>query len=88
MSKNSVNKCCLNPLDKALLSRPKKLESLLGVKRFRYGKAEEENRIGQVTGLAWTEVGGELLTIEAAIVDGKGKITRTGKLGDVMHGVD
>ena len=58
---------------------------MLGVKRFRYGKAEGENRIGQVTGLAWTEVGGELLTIEAAIVNGKGKITRTGKLGEVMQ---
>lgn len=57
----------------------------LGVRRYSFGLAEEENRIGQVTGLAWTSVGGELLTIEAAIVPGKGKQTYTGKLGDVMQ---
>jgi len=57
----------------------------LGVKRFRYGKADDENRIGQVTGLAWTEVGGELLTIEAAVVPGKGKHLHTGQLGEVMQ---
>jgi ATP-dependent Lon protease len=56
----------------------------LGVRRFRYGKAEENDQVGQVTGLAWTEVGGELLTIEAAVVPGKGKLTHTGQLGDVM----
>ncbi|NBU24820.1 MAG: endopeptidase La, partial [Gammaproteobacteria bacterium] len=61
------------------------LEKYLGVLRFRYGKAEEENRIGQVTGLAWTEVGGELLTIESAIVPGKGKLQHTGQLGEVMQ---
>jgi ATP-dependent Lon protease len=55
------------------------------VRRFRYGKAEESNRVGQVTGLAWTEVGGELLTIEAAVVAGKGKLTHTGQLGEVMQ---
>ena len=80
-----VKQVLLKPTDKRIVVTSKKLESLLGVKKYRYGKAEEENRIGQVTGLAWTEVGGELLTIEAAIVDGKGKITRTGKLGDVMQ---
>ncbi len=64
---------------------PKQLEKLLGVKRHRFGQAEEENRIGQVTGLAWTEVGGDLLTIEAAIVPGKGKAIRTGHLGEVMQ---
>ncbi len=64
---------------------PAKLEKLLGVKRFRFGRAEEEDRIGQVTGLAWTEVGGDLLTIEAAVVPGKGKATRTGQLGEVMQ---
>jgi len=55
------------------------------VRRFRYGKAEDMNRIGQVTGLAWTEVGGELLTIEAAVVPGKGKLQHTGQLGEVMQ---
>ena len=80
-----VKQILLKPTEKSIVITPKKLEFLLGVKRFRYGKAEGENRIGQVTGLAWTEVGGELLTIEAAIVSGKGKITRTGKLGEVMQ---
>lgn len=60
------------------------LENYLGVKRYRYGLAEEEDQIGQVTGLAWTEVGGELLTIETAVMPGKGKQLATGKLGDVM----
>ena len=60
------------------------LSDYLGVRKFNFGLAEEENRIGQVTGLAWTSVGGELLTIEAGIVPGKGKQTFTGKLGDVM----
>jgi ATP-dependent Lon protease len=57
----------------------------LGVRRFRYGRAEEQDHVGQVTGLAWTEVGGELLTIEAAVVSGKGKLTHTGQLGEVMQ---
>src|SRR5690606_6081390 len=56
-----------------------------GVRRFRFGRAEEKDQIGQVTGLAWTEVGGELLTIEAAVMPGKGKLIHTGKLGDVMQ---
>jgi ATP-dependent Lon protease len=60
------------------------LENYLGVRRFRYGLAEAEDRIGQVTGLAWTEVGGDLLSIEAAVMSGKGKFTVTGQLGDVM----
>ncbi|MGH8602695.1 MAG: endopeptidase La, partial [Gammaproteobacteria bacterium] len=64
---------------------PGSLERYLGVKRFRYGLAEEEDRVGQVTGLAWTEVGGDLLTIEAAVVPGKGKETYTGQLGEVMQ---
>ncbi len=63
----------------------KNLDSFLGVRRYRYGKAEDRNRVGQVTGLAWTEVGGELLTIEAAVVPGKGKLQHTGQLGDVMQ---
>ncbi|QJC31651.1 endopeptidase La [Enterobacteriaceae endosymbiont of Donacia tomentosa] len=61
------------------------LKKYLGVKKFDYGKAENENRIGQVTGLAWTEVGGELLTIETVCIPGKGKLTYTGSLGEVMQ---
>jgi ATP-dependent Lon protease len=60
------------------------LPDFLGVRKFTYGRAEAENQVGQVVGLAWTEVGGDLLTIEAAIMNGKGTITRTGSLGDVM----
>ena len=63
----------------------KNLSKFLGVRRFRYGLAEEQDQVGQVTGLAWTEVGGELLTIEAAVVAGKGKLTHTGQLGEVMQ---
>jgi ATP-dependent Lon protease len=62
----------------------KTLEKYLGVRRFSYGIAEDKDQIGQVTGLAWTEVGGELLTIETAVMPGKGKQQTTGKLGDVM----
>ena len=61
------------------------LDKYLGVRRFDFGKAEKENRIGEVTGLAWTEVGGELLSIEAVVVPGRGKLLITGKLGDVMQ---
>jgi len=79
---------------KQMLLKPRKatvrvdhgnLSKFLGVRRFRYGRAEENDQVGQVTGLAWTEVGGELLTIEAAIVPGKGKLIHTGQLGDVMQ---
>jgi ATP-dependent Lon protease len=63
---------------------PGRLEKLIGVKRYRYGRAEEQDRVGQVTGLAWTEVGGDLMTIEAAVVPGRGKAMHTGHLGDVM----
>ncbi len=63
---------------------PARLEKYLGVRRFRYGKAEKHDQVGQVTGLAWTEVGGELLTIEAALMPGKGRLIHTGQLGDVM----
>jgi ATP-dependent Lon protease len=61
-----------------------KLSEFLGVRKYTYGRAEQKNQIGQVVGLAWTEVGGDLLTIEAALMPGKGVITRTGSLGDVM----
>lgn len=60
------------------------LNAYLGVRKYNYGRAEEQNQVGQVVGLAWTEVGGDLLTIEAALIPGKGVITRTGSLGDVM----
>jgi ATP-dependent Lon protease len=63
---------------------PENLDKFLGVRRYSFGMAEKENQVGQVTGLAWTEVGGELLTIECANMPGKGNILRTGSLGDVM----
>ena len=63
----------------------KDLSELLGVQKFNYGEIEEENRVGVVTGLAWTEVGGEILKIESAVMPGKGKMQITGKLGDVMQ---
>jgi ATP-dependent Lon protease len=75
----------LEPKSKTTHVVPKSLQKYLGVRRFRYGRAEESNRVGQVTGLAWTEVGGELLTIEAAVVPGKGKMIHTGQLGEVMR---
>jgi ATP-dependent Lon protease len=74
-------------LDKSMTKvevTPENLENFLGVKRFRFGRAEEHDQVGQVTGLAWTEVGGELLTIETAVMPGKGKHSITGQLGDVM----
>jgi ATP-dependent Lon protease len=64
---------------------PKNLDKFLGVRRYTFGMAEKQNQVGQVTGLAWTEVGGELLTIEAVTMPGKGKTITTGKLGDVMQ---
>ena len=70
---------------KSVHIQPRSLEKYLGVRKYRYGVADEEDRIGQVNGLAWTEVGGELLTVEAAIMTGKGKLTHTGQLGDVMQ---
>ena len=70
---------------KKLSIKPSLLEDYCGVRKFDFGEAEEKDRIGQVTGLAWTQVGGELLTIEAASFTGKGKIIKTGSLGDVMQ---
>lgn len=64
---------------------PETLEHYAGVRRHKYGLAENENQIGQVTGLAWTQVGGELLTLECAVTPGKGKVVKTGSLGDVMQ---
>ena len=75
----------LNEIERTVTVTSRSVRKYLGVRQFRYGKAEDENRVGQVTGLAWTEVGGELLTIEAAVMPGKGKQSYTGKLGDVMQ---
>jgi ATP-dependent Lon protease len=69
---------------KKTIITPKNVEKYLGVKQFRYGEVEDDDRVGQVTGLAWTEVGGELLTIESTVMPGKGVIIRTGQLGEVM----
>ncbi|MGD9256140.1 MAG: endopeptidase La [Chromatiales bacterium] len=69
---------------KTIRVTPKEIDNYLGVKRFSFGVADEQDQVGQVTGLAWTEVGGELLRIEAALVSGKGGMTLTGQLGDVM----
>jgi ATP-dependent Lon protease len=79
-----VKDILLKPTGKKVTVSSRNIENYLGVKRFRFGSAEEKDQVGQVTGLAWTEVGGELLTIESAIVPGKGKFTYTGQLGDVM----
>ena len=80
-----VKSLLLKPASKRVNVNPKNLEDYLGVRRYRYGQAVEVNQIGQVTGLAWTEVGGELLTIEGVIMPGTGKQTYTGKLGEVMQ---
>jgi len=85
IGRKAVKQLLLHPAEKTVTITSKNLDAYLGVRRFRYGKAEESNRVGQVTGLAWTEVGGELLTIEAAVVAGKGKLTHTGQLGEVMQ---
>jgi len=79
-----VKDILLKPRSTAVSVSSKSLEKYLGVKRFRYGSADDYDQVGQVTGLAWTEVGGELLRIEAAIVPGKGRLSQTGQLGDVM----
>ncbi|MCG6863592.1 MAG: endopeptidase La [Chromatiaceae bacterium] len=88
-----ISKICRKVVKDVLLKKrtssvivtPKSLEKYLGVQRYRFGRADEFDQVGQVTGLAWTEVGGELLRIESALVPGKGKFTYTGQLGDVMQ---
>lgn len=88
-----ISKICRKAVKMMLLKKGQKkvnvtsrnLDKFLGVRRYTYGIAEEKNQIGQVTGLAWTEVGGELLTIEAVVLPGKGKTITTGKLGEVMQ---
>ena len=79
-----VKTLLLKGSEKKVLITAKNLDKYLGVRRYNFGIAEKENQVGQVTGLAWTEVGGELLTVETVAVPGKGNITRTGTLGDVM----
>ncbi|GLR14707.1 Lon protease [Chitinimonas prasina] len=80
-----VKALLLKPSDKKVTVNAKNLDKYLGVRKFTYGLAEESNQVGQVTGLAWTEVGGELLTIEAVSLAGKGKMITTGTLGEVMQ---
>jgi len=80
-----VKSLLLKPKSRQTHIVPKSLQKYLGVRRHRYGLAEENDQVGQVTGLAWTEVGGELLTIEAMVVPGKGKLMHTGQLGEVMQ---
>jgi len=87
-----LSKICRKVVKGALLKKgegrskvtPRNLDKYLGVRRYNFGMAEKDPQVGQVTGLAWTEVGGELLTIEAAVMPGKGNTIRTGSLGDVM----
>jgi ATP-dependent Lon protease len=85
IARKVVKQVLLKPTEKTVKVTDKNLEKYLGVQRFRFGRAEEKNQIGQVTGLAWTEVGGELLSIETALSPGKGKLTQTGSLGNVMQ---
>lgn len=84
LCRKAVRNILIDKNIKSITITAKDLDEYLGVQRFDYGKAEESNQIGQVTGLAWTQVGGDLLTIEATSVPGKGKTTCTGSLGDVM----
>ncbi|MBL4852259.1 MAG: endopeptidase La [Gammaproteobacteria bacterium] len=88
-----ISKICRKVVKQAALGEHKgtvqissrNIEKFLGIKRFRFGLAEANDHVGQVTGLAWTEVGGDLLTLEAAVVGGKGKLSITGQIGDVMQ---
>jgi len=82
--RKAVKKLALGKKLKKVTVTARNLQSFLGVRQFRYGLAEENNAVGQVTGLAWTQVGGELLQIEAMLVPGKGRLEQTGQLGDVM----
>ena len=82
--RKAVKTLLLNKKLKSIKVTAKNLHDYLGVKRFEFGRADTQNRVGEVTGLAWTEVGGDLLTIETASVLGKGKLSYTGSLGDVM----
>ena len=83
--RKTVTKNVRDNTDVSVYLKPEGLEDMLGVHRFDYGRAEAENQIGQATGLAWTQVGGELLNIEASVIPGKGNMVKTGSLGDVMQ---
>jgi len=83
LARKSIKEILMKNLKKVVISR-RNLEKFAGVRRYRFGEAELEDLVGVTTGLAWTEVGGEILSIEAVTVPGKGKVTATGKLGDVM----
>ncbi|MCK2125550.1 endopeptidase La [Thauera aromatica] len=80
-----VKQLLLKSRSSKVVVNAKNLDKFLGVRKYSFGMAEKENQIGQVTGLAWTEVGGELLTVEAVQLPGKGKVLTTGKLGEVMQ---
>ncbi|GCL61529.1 endopeptidase La [Pseudaquabacterium pictum] len=82
--RKTVKSIQLKKVDGKVVVNEDNLNDFLGVRKFDYGRAEKKNQVGQVVGLAWTEVGGDLLTIEAAVMPGKGNIIRTGSLGDVM----
>jgi ATP-dependent Lon protease len=83
-ARKAVKEILMNNVESVRVTR-RNLEKFAGVRRYRYGETEVEDLVGVVTGLAWTEVGGELLTIESVTVPGKGKVTTTGQLGDVMR---
>jgi ATP-dependent Lon protease len=83
LARKSIKEILMKNLTKIVISR-RNLEKYAGVRRYRFGETEAEDMVGLTTGLAWTEVGGEILTIEAVTIPGKGKVTATGKLGDVM----
>jgi ATP-dependent Lon protease len=83
LARKSIKEILMKNLAKIVITR-RNVEKYAGVRRYRYGETEAEDLVGLTTGLAWTEVGGEILTIEAVTVPGKGKVTATGKLGDVM----
>ena len=83
--RKTVTKNVRDEVDGEITLKPDGLEEMLGVHRFDYGRAEADNQIGQATGLAWTQVGGELLNIESSVVPGKGSMVKTGSLGDVMQ---
>ena len=84
IARKVVKSLVMKSKDETVHIRPGSLDKYLGVQKFKYGIAEKDNQIGQVTGLAWTQVGGELLTIESTAIPGKGKLINTGQLGDVM----